>query len=696
MSIEKRPMVAIGQNRLFHPVFCGKLVVVAAAYVVTAILGLQYATIHESVTPIWPPAGIAIAAFLLLGNRAWPSVFIGAFLVTLWTDLSVPAAGAIAVGNTLEGIAGAVLMRRFVDSKVYFGSTREVLYFIVIAVLASTIAATGGAVTLATLGQTSWDDFAHIWAAWWLGDATGIIVVVPFLMAWFGREKSSMKIASFEGVMVLFVALVLAQSIFGGGFGGFNLNYPVAFAPFALLVWASLRLGHRGATTVTILISVVATVGTAKGLGPFVRDVSEESFFILQAFMATCTFTSLALAASETQRKEAEHALQETQDNLEHLVGERTAELQLSEQRMRNFSEVVSDWFWETDENHKFTFISENTITKAGLDLSTVHGQTRWDVAGAQTTDEKWRVHQSDLDAHKPFRNFRYELLLSNGKRVWVGVSGNPVFGSNGEFVGYRGTGTDITEFVKFEERSQQQLKMEALGTLAGGIAHDFNNTLVPIIGLTELTIDELPEQSIARSNLKSVLKAAAHARSLVSQILAFSRQENNELYRLNLTEELHDIMVLISSFVPATIKITKEIHAVGFVEADSTQIHQVVMNLVTNAVHAMDGNGELSIRLELTEVDETLASRHPELDQGRYALITIADNGHGMSEEELDRIFDPFYTTKSVGEGTGLGLSVVHGIISNHKGSVVASSSLGKGTVFKIYLPLATNDISP
>jgi len=687
-------MAAIGQSRIFDPAFYGKLVVVAAAYIVTAILGLQYATIHESVTPIWPPAGIAMAALVLLGTRAWPSIFIGAFLTALSTDLSLPAAGAIAVGNTLEGIAGAVLMRRFVDSKAYFGSTREVLYFIVIAVSASTIAATGGGVTLATFGQTSWDDFAHIWVVWWLGDATGIIVVFPFLMAWFDCGKSAIKPATFEGVMVLFVAFVLAQSIFGGGFGGLRLNYPVAFAPFALLVWASLRLGHRGATTATILMSIVATLGTAKGLGPFARDVSEESFFILQAFMATCTFTSLALAASVTQRKEAEHALQETQDNLEHLVEERTEELQLSEQRMRNFSEVVSDWFWETDENHKFTFVSENTILKAGLDLSSVLGQTRWDVAGADVTDEKWRAHQSDLDAHKPFRNFRYELFLNNGKRVWISISGNPIFDSNDNFVGYRGTGADIEEYVRLEERSQQQLKMEALGTLAGGIAHDFNNTLVPIIGLTELTLDDLPEQSIARSNLQSVLKAAAHARSLVSQILVFSRQENNELHPLNLAEELDDIMVLISSFVPATIKTTKEIHEVGFVNADSSQIHQVIMNFVTNAVHAMDGHGELSIRLELTEVDESLAARQPELKQGSYALITISDNGRGMSEEELARIFDPFYTTKSVGEGTGLGLSVVHGIISNHKGSVVASSALGQGTVFKVYLPRATNDI--
>jgi len=393
------------------------------------------------------------------------------------------------------------------------------------------------------------------------------------------------------------------------------------------------------------------------------------------------------------QSQQAERALKNAYDTLEQLVEQRTSELQLSEQRMRDYSQAVSDWFWETDQHHRFSYFSEVDIKKFPLERSKVLGKTRWEVANADVRDEPWRKHKSDLDLHKPFRNFRYQATDVHGKRVWLNISGSPVFDGSGEFVGYRGTATNITDYVKLEERTQQNLKMEALGVLAGGIAHDLNNTLVPIIGMTELVRDDLPAESEDRGNLEIVLHAAMHARELVAQILAFSRQEDRSYQRIDLAAELHDILQLLKTTIPTTVTVSENIIPVGDINADRTQIDQIVMNLISNAVHAMEGHGNLSIRLDVIDIDDKMRESHPKLELGSYARISIQDSGLGISENERRRIFDPFFTTKDVGMGTGLGLSVVYGIVSDHNGTITVSSEPGQGATFDVYLPIISDE---
>ncbi|MCP4691021.1 MAG: response regulator, partial [Desulfobacterales bacterium] len=241
-----------------------------------------------------------------------------------------------------------------------------------------------------------------------------------------------------------------------------------------------------------------------------------------------------------------------------------------------------------------------------------------------------------------------------------------------------------------------QAQKMESIGTLAGGIAHDFNNILFPIIGYAEMMVQDVRENSIARNSAIEILKASNRAKELVQQILVFSRQRDHEKEPLWLQPILKEALKLLRATLPATIAIRTEIDDnCGSVLADPTQIHQIIMNLCTNAYHAMrETGGELVVKLNTIDIASGyLSSSQSGVDTGTNLELVISDTGSGMDKEVLERMFEPYYTTKKIGEGTGMGLSMVHGIVQAHNGHIVVDSELGKGTTFRIYLPRIVED---
>jgi len=249
---------------------------------------------------------------------------------------------------------------------------------------------------------------------------------------------------------------------------------------------------------------------------------------------------------------------------------------------------------------------------------------------------------------------------------------------------------TDVTERKQIEHELRQSQKMEAVGTLAGGIAHDFNNILAAILGYAELSLESTDKETKLHGNLENILKAGERAKDLVRQILTFSRQAETEKKPLQMNLIVEEALKLLRSSLPATIQIRQNFGDDLYnILADSTQIHQIVMNLCTNAAHAMRNHGgTLEVSLENVELNTGALAPYEDLPTGPYLKLTVSDTGHGMTPDIMDSIFDPYFTTKEHGEGTGMGLAVVHGIVKGNHGGITVQSEPEIGSTFNVYLP--------
>ncbi len=265
----------------------------------------------------------------------------------------------------------------------------------------------------------------------------------------------------------------------------------------------------------------------------------------------------------------------------------------------------------------------------------------------------------------------------------------SPVKNNKGEITHYVALMRDVTQEFVLEQQLRQAQKMEAIGKLAGGIAHDFNNILSAIIGFTEMTLYNCDNVQDVRGNMNQVLKAAERAEELVKQILTFSRRGGEHKKPIRLSAVMNDSMKLLRATIPSTIEIRHIAESDARVLADITQMQQLYMNLCTNAAYAMrEKGGKLEVRLTEVLLDYEESMHYKDIQPGHYLKSTVRDNGTGIPLDILDRIFDPFFTTKDVGEGTGMGLAMVHGIVKQHGGAITVASTPGLGTTFTILLP--------
>ena len=277
---------------------------------------------------------------------------------------------------------------------------------------------------------------------------------------------------------------------------------------------------------------------------------------------------------------------------------------------------------------------------------------------------------------------------------IHLEVTSSPMKDTAGNIIAGIESVRDITAQKKLEEQLSQAQKMEAIGTLAGGISHDFNNILTPILGYSELALTRITPDNPLTSDLRQITRAALRARDLIQQILAFSRQAPQERKSLQPYLVIKEALKLLRASLPATIEIREEISTDdGAILANPTQLHQIILNLCTNAYHALrESGGILGVRLSQTSIGKGESKfANSELTPGNYMHLEISDTGYGMERKTLERIFEPYFTTKDTGEGTGLGLSMVHGIVKSHQGQITVYSEPGHGTCFHIYLPLIT-----
>ena len=373
----------------------------------------------------------------------------------------------------------------------------------------------------------------------------------------------------------------------------------------------------------------------------------------------------------------------------QNVTEKRRAEEELRESALthRKILQTAMDGFWRMDHEGRLLEVNGAYCRMSGYSEKELLGMKISDLEVSMPPDQ---IHDN-IQMIKSREKHRFETRhrRKDGSVFDVEISSQYHNELGGIFYVFT---RDITENKRLQARLSQAQKMESIGTLAGGIAHDFNNILSPILLYSEFVMSEIEPDNPLQDSVKEIYTAGERARKLVRQILTFARKGSGERIRLRASLIIDDAVKFLRSTIPSSIDIRYENRAgQDSILADPTQLNQIIMNLCTNAAHAMQKNGGiLDIILENRDITAREAKWSPDINPGRYLLIAVEDNGAGIPTEDLDRIFEPYYTTKDPGEGTGLGLAIIHGIVQDYGGHIEVKSQVGKGTIFHVYLPVS------
>jgi PAS domain S-box-containing protein len=693
---------------------------VTAAYVLAGKVGLSLAFVNASASAVWPPTGIALAAFLILGNRIWPGVLLGAFLVNVTTAGNVATSVVIAAGNTLEGFVGCWLVRRFAGGLRVFDQPSTVFKFAVLAGMVSTaVSATIGTTTLALGGFARWNEFGPIWLTWWMGDGAGALIVTPLIVQWWLYPKLRNTGRQWGELASLLLTLVaLALFVFYGFSPFHDKRYPMEYLCLPPLLWAAFRFGPREAITSVALLSGIAIFGTLRGIGPFADRPPSESLLLLQGFMTVLSIVVLSASAAVLGRRRVEASMRQLNEELERRVAERTEQLwrsneglreqivqrargrkklERSEARLREAQRAARMGSWEWDIVRNTLWWSDELYSIYGLEPHTF-------AASYEAYLE--RIHPEDreiarglvaaaLREKEPF-SFEHRILLPDGTvRVILG-QGDVITDRNGRPIRMAGTGQDITEHKRAEnERASLALEQEARreaeeanrikDEFLAVLSHELRTPLNAIVGWANLLKEgrlDPPTTARAVETINRNIQIQSH---LISDIMDISRMAAGQLY---LKKQAVDLASVVESALDTmkptalakNVRLDRDLAPIGkAVLGDPDRLQQVIWNMLSNAIKFAPEGGRVVIRLDRN---------------GETATIRVEDNGPGVDPEFLPHVFERFRQRDSSGTrrhgGLGLGLAIVRHLVEMHGGSVAVSNvEGGKGAVFSATLPL-------
>jgi two-component system sensor kinase FixL len=409
-------------------------------YFIAGKFGLMLASLHASASPVWPPAGIALAALLLLGYRAWPAIFVGAFLVNVTTAGNVATSLAIASGNTLEAVCGAWLVNRFAGGTTVFDRPQGVVKFALAAVVSTIISPVFGVTSLALAGFADWTNYGAIWLTWWLGDTTGDLLIAPLIILWSvtSKRRWNRREAVEVGILLLLL-VVLSEAVFGGWLTISARNYPIAFIYAPIVIWTAFRFTQRETATGIFIVSTIAILGTMHGFGPFVGEMENQSLLALQSWTAVLTITAMALSAGMAEHGQAEEALRESEARIK--LAANAANLGLW------FWNIQDDELWVTKQWRRLFGFAESEPVSFDRVLQVVHPEDR--------ERTKQLVQQMFEGGGGAYEN-EYRITRPDGSIHWMAGYGSVELDERGKPAFARGVSRDITKRKTAEEELRE------------------------------------------------------------------------------------------------------------------------------------------------------------------------------------------------------------------------------------------------
>lgn len=643
------------------------------AYVLTSKLGYYFALMPSGVSPIWPPAGLALAYTILYGYSVLPVVFVGVAIAHALSGITLTAALITALGNTLEAGLGAYLCYHLIGKANPLDRPRDLSLFLLGPVCLSTmVGALIGVSAIILTGETKAFSFLSLWRVWWLGDIFGNLVVAPFLLAWIRRPPREWPVsraleAALLGVLVVGVSELVFYDWLPAGYG----HYPIEHLCIPILLWATFRFGRRGCTTAILIITTIAALGTVNGFGPYYQGTRIESIHLLQLFIGTTSVTMLFVAAVRVQHRSAQIRLKESETLYETVV----QNLPLN--------------IFRKDTDGRLLFANAYYLQTLRRNLWEVLGKTDFDLFDPDLA-EKYRRDDEIVMSSQHALHTVEKFRAPDGTELFTQVCKVPMKDSDGNTIGTIGAFWDITDQKRVESQLREAKKRADSANLAktkflANMSHEMRTPLSAILGFVERMA--LPERSETQrfADAARIGRSVRNLTELIDDILDLSKIEAGKLkpekINFNLLQELEDVYFLLSSQakdkqlelifeflspVPVTIN------------TDPHRLRQILLNIIGNAIK-FTSKGEVRVRIRVEREGSNDLLR-----------VLISDSGCGISPVKQNQLFQPFVqadssTTRKYG-GTGLGLILSRRLARALGGDVTLSESKPNvGSTFEV-----------
>lgn len=662
-----------------------RVVILTAFYFLGGLLGKRATFLSGSLALVWPPSGIALAAILLFGYRFWPGVALGAVLFSLLDGVPIGFFTlGTAIGNTVGAIVCAFLLRKFITFENQMERTRDVTGFVGLACfLGTTVNATFNVVSLIYAGAMGWDSLGSKVLEWWVPNALAGLVVAPFIIAWATPSTLQWRPKLIVEAAVCATGLVVGTLIsFNSWFVYGIQNYPLAYLPFPFMVWGALRLGQKGATTGTLIVTGLAMYSLLQGRGPFMSEKQDESLMLIGSYIGMLAVTNMLLAAAAAERRQAERALKH------------------GEKRLRA---VVED---QTDLICRFG--SDGTLTFVNGAYCRFKGKTEAELLGTNFLDV---VPQEDLSVtlctfnalprEQPVIAFDHHVATSDGRSVWQQYTVRRLFSESGSTLEFQAVIQDITHHKQSEETLQQakeaaETANRAKSQFLANMSHELRTPLHAIIGFSEILADQtfglLNERQVKYAN--HILNSGRHLNQLINDILDLSKVEAGRLELapsfFNVATALQNLQAIVKTLankkgIDLTFWVPPDLPSLY---ADEVKFKQIMYNLLSNAIKFTPKQGRVMVGVALKLEGEGEVKNEQALE------FTVSDTGIGIRAEDQQRIFNEFeQVDSSYGrqqQGTGLGLALTRRLIELHGGRIWVESEgvEGKGSTFTFILP--------